>query len=150
MQFLENLQLLSLSCSAANLLKVEVDKISLVLNASSVTRTIALDAWNSFDRIRHKTGGLYKVKFSCIYENMIFLIETFLSCRRQWVNSKYKSSSKCAINSGIHQNSILVHLILSTLVFSSVIYYVRLLFKLMILPSTQHVTKYVTRRNKLR
>ena len=63
----------------------------------------------SFDRIEH-TGLLHKIKFYCVYDKMFFLIGSFLSGRKLWVSWNYKSYSKCIINSGIRQTSILIHL----------------------------------------
>ena len=43
-------------------------------------------------------------------ERRFFLIESFISNKRLWLVFKDKLSCKCTINSGICQNSILVHL----------------------------------------
>ena len=97
MQFYWELQLLTrnsffrnLPCFVANLLAVKADRISVVLNTSRATGTIALDTL-SFHSIGHTTSCLYKVKFYCVY-GKIFLIESFLSSRIPWVVSKHDPS----------------------------------------------------------
>ena len=45
---------------------------------------------------------------------------------------------------------ILIHLLVSTLIVSMMVFRAKLLSELMVLPSTHHVTKHLTCRNKLR
>ena len=63
-----------------------------------------------FDRMKHNTSLLHKIRFYCIYGKMFFLIESFLSSRRveSWV-VKCKPYCECVTNSGMHQIFILIH-----------------------------------------
>ena len=78
----------------------------------------------SFYRIGHTDGVLNKIKFYCVYGEMFFHIEPFLSSRRLWVVSIF-------INSGISQISVLVQLF-STSIVAQMTFCVRLLSELMI------------------
>ena len=90
------------------------------------------------DSIGHNIGLLHKIKIFPVYGKMFFLIESFLSSRGMFfliesflssrglsVVSKRKSS-KSAINYGIRQNTILVHLF-CTFIVSLIMFCVRLL-----------------------
>ena len=79
-----------------------------------------------FDGTEHTTGLLHK--FFIVYGKMFFLVDSY---------------PKCTINSGMHHNSILIHLFFSTLIFS-----LMMLSELMKLLSTHHVTNHLTCRNK--
>ena len=85
-----------------------------------------------------------------VYSKLFFHNDSILNSRRLWIAQKYKSYSKCTINSGMHQNSILIHLLFSTLIVSLTLFCVRLLYELMIMLSTYHVTNHLTCQNKLR
>ena len=138
MQFRWNFQLLihhslfrNLPCSTANLLTVEVDRIFVTLNTSGFTGTVAFNVSNDFwqDRALHSWSSSQSF---IVYGKMLLLIEPFISNRKLWVVSKHKSSSKYAINSGIHQNSVLVTLFFPTSIASLMMFCVRLLPDLMI------------------
>ena len=57
---------------------IEADRISVTLNTTGVTQTIALDILNAFGRIELTTGLLHKTKFYCVYGKIIFLINYLL------------------------------------------------------------------------
>ena len=68
--------------STTNLLTVEADKISVALNIPGVSRTIALNILNFFDKIEHITGLLHKIKPYCVYGKIFFLTESIFRSRR--------------------------------------------------------------------
>ena len=68
--------------STTNPLSVEADKISVALNTPDVSRTIALNILNVFDKIEHINGFLYKIKPYYVYGNIFFLIESIFRSRR--------------------------------------------------------------------
>ena len=135
----------NLLCSTAYLLKIEPDRISVAHNTFGVTQAIALDALNVFWHDRAYYWSLHKTKLHCAFS------QSFLNRRRLRVVSKQNStSSKCVIKSGINQNSTLVYLFFFASNFSLRKYCVRLLSELIILLSTQLVTKHLTCLDKLR
>ena len=102
-----------------------------------------------FDRIKHNTDLLHKIRFNCIYGEMFLLIESFLSSRRVelWV-VKCQPYCECVINSGMHQIFTLIHLFFSTSIVSLIMFCVRLLFELTILLSIHRVINHLTYRTK--
>ena len=103
----------------------------------------------SLDKIELTTGLFHITKFYCFYGKIFLLIEQFFSSWKLCVVSKYKSSSKCAINSEMCQKSIFIHLFFSNSIVSLMMFCIRLLSELMILLSTHHVTNHLTCCNKL-
>ena len=71
-----------MTLKSTNLLTVEADKISVALNTPGVSRTIALNILNVFDKIEHITGLLHKIKPYCVYGKIFFLIESIFRSRR--------------------------------------------------------------------
>ena len=49
----------------------------------------------SFDRIKHTTGLLHKIKFYIVYGKMFFLIDSFLSSRRLCLKVQVPLTLKC-------------------------------------------------------
>ena len=101
----------------------------------------------SFYKIGHTTGLIPKMKFYCVYGKKFFLVSHFL------VVKDYKLSQGTS-----HLLSVALPLeyvrirppFFSTSIDSLIIFSVRLLSEPMILLLTQHVTKHLTCRNKLR
>ena len=90
--------------------------------------------------------SIISVFFSyCLYGDMFFLLSHFLVVEDYELS---KSSFECIINSGIRQNSNLIHLFF--LYFNCLPDDVLCkLFELVILVSTHHVTNHLTYHNKL-
>ena len=135
----------NLPCSATNHLRVETVRIYVALNTSGVTWTIVREISKSFDGIKHTTGLLHKINFYCVYGKIFFLTDSYLSSGRLLVASKCKPSSKYAINSGMRQNYILIHLYFFYLICLPDYFLCK-----MILLSTHHGTNHLTCRNKLK
>ena len=146
LQFLTRYTLLrNLPCSTTNNLRVETVRTYVALNTSGVTWTIVREISKSFDRIKHTTGLLHKINFYCVYGKIFFLTDWYLSSGKLWFASKCKPSCKYAINSGMRQNYILIHLYFFYL--SCLPDY--FLFK-MILLSTHHGANHLTCHNNLK
>ena len=145
MQFPWNLQLLTrhclfrnLPCPTTDLSTVEADRISEMLNTSSVTRTKVLDILNAFwqDNTCYWSSSQNFVVFMVRY---FFLLNHFLVVEDyELLTLEYVRILSWFIS------------FLSILIVSLIMFCVRLLCELMILLSNHHVTKHLTCHNKFR
>ena len=145
MQFPWNLQLLTrhclfrnLPCPTTDLSTVEADRISEMLNTSSVTRAKVLDILNAFwqDNTCYWSSSQNFVVFMVRY---FFLLNHFLVVEDyELLTLEYVRILSWFIS------------FLSILIVSLIMFYVRLLRELMILLSNHYVTKHLTCHNKFR
>ena len=94
------------SRSTADLLTVASDKIARVFIISGVTRAVAIDIFNAFNRLQH-VGHLHRLNYCGISGRLFGVISYFFSNRRFLIVLVAKFSQDDPLNAGVPQGSIL-------------------------------------------